>query len=133
MLLQKGIGAHDEAGGAEPALSGPLLGKGILDGMERAILRQPLDGQQFSAVDLRCQRAAGVDGAAIENDAAAAAIARATDQLCSLEMIRVQSFEQCFTGLHPPLYCASVQFQRNVNFRHVISSFLLAPLFFRLA
>src|SRR5690242_18886785 len=104
MLLQKGVGAHDKAGGAEAALSGPFFSKGFLDGVKRTILRQALDGQQFCAVSLCRQGATGVDGTAIQNDAAAAAIARATDQLCTFEMMRVQGLQQRFTGLDAPLH-----------------------------
>ena len=124
MLLQKGVGAYDKAGSAEPALSGSLFGKGFLDGMERTILRQALDGQQFSAIGLRRQRTAGIDGAAIEYDAAAAAITRATDQLCAFKMARVQGFEERFTGQHAPLYRPSIQSQRDVNVRHWAMPFL---------
>lgn len=79
MFLQEGIGAHDEAGRTEATLRGSLFGEGFLDGMKRTILRQALDGEEFRAVGLRRQRTTGVDGAAIEDDAAAAAIARAAN------------------------------------------------------
>jgi hypothetical protein len=43
MLLQKGIGSHNETRGAVSALSSALLGKRLLDGMELALLRQALN------------------------------------------------------------------------------------------
>ena len=89
MLLQEGVGTHNEAGCAVSTLSRAFFGKGFLDGMEGAILGKTLDGQQFRAVGLRCQCATGVDGATVEHDAAAAAIASAANQFCAFEMVRV--------------------------------------------
>ena len=75
MFLQEGVGAHDEARRAVAALGRSLLGEGFLNGVQPLALRQPFDGQHLRSLGLRGQHAAGIDGAPVEHDAAAAAVA----------------------------------------------------------
>src|SRR6266702_2069415 len=86
ILLQKGIGSHNKAGGAVAALSCAFFGKSLLDWVQFTILGESLDSQQFGVLGLGHQHTTGVDGVAIQHHTAAAAIPRAANQLCSVEM-----------------------------------------------
>ena len=44
MLVEEGLRRQDHSGGTEPALDGPFLDKGLLEGMEVSVLAQAFDG-----------------------------------------------------------------------------------------
>ena len=60
-LEQQRVGVEDHARRAVAALVGVVFEKGFLDGMEPAILAQPLDGQHLLAGHVLDRRGAGAD------------------------------------------------------------------------
>src|SRR6267143_869662 len=72
------VDRHDHAGRAEPALEPVLLPEPLLNRVELAVLRQPLDRHDVGAVRLDGEEGAGLDGLAVHDDRAGAALARVT-------------------------------------------------------
>src|SRR6185436_1624703 len=70
------VGRHDHAGRAEPALQPVLLPEPHLDRVQLAVLGQPLDRHDVGAVRLHGKEGAALDGLAVYEDGAGAALAR---------------------------------------------------------
>src|SRR5215218_4008485 len=68
VLVEQGLGGHDEAGRAEAALLGVVLDEGRLERMELGGPAEPLDGLDGPALGLDGEHGAGVDGLAVEED-----------------------------------------------------------------
>jgi hypothetical protein len=59
ILVQQGLGRHDHARRAEPALDPAVVHKGLLDGMQAARMHgQALDGLHLFPLDIGCQKQA---------------------------------------------------------------------------
>src|SRR6059036_2881466 len=82
VTLEHLIGRHDHPGGAEPALQPVFLPEPLLDRVQLAILRQPLDRHDVGAVHLDGEEGAGLDGLAVHEDRARAALAGVTADVC---------------------------------------------------
>src|SRR6266404_2420598 len=80
--LEHLVHGHDHAGGAEPALQPVLLPKPHLDRVQLAVLRQSLDGHDVGAVHLDREEGAGLEGLAVHEDSARAALARIAADVC---------------------------------------------------
>src|ERR1700730_18355936 len=68
-------GGHDHAGGAEAALKGLRIEKGLLHGVQLAVACQPLDGGDLAPRGAEGRRQARVEGFTIDMDGASATIA----------------------------------------------------------
>src|SRR2546425_8604777 len=78
IALEHLVDRHDHAGRAEAALEPVLLPEPLLDRVELAVLRQPLDRHDVGAVRLDGEERAGLDGLAVHEDRARAALAGVT-------------------------------------------------------
>ena len=65
---------HDHAGGAEPALEGLRVDERLLDGMQRTVVRQTLDGDDRVVLGAEGGDQAGVHRLSVEPDRAGAAV-----------------------------------------------------------
>ena len=74
-LLVEGRRGHDHAGGAEAALKGLRIEKGLLHRVQPAVLRQALDGRDRAALGAIGRHQAAMERHAVEPDGAGAAIA----------------------------------------------------------
>src|SRR4030095_12808070 len=70
------VGCQDHAGCAEAALQPVLLPEPLLDRLQLAVLGQSLDRRDIGAVHLDGEEGAGLDGVAVHEDRARAALAR---------------------------------------------------------
>ena len=85
---------HDHAWGTKPALQGMALGEGFLHRMQ-VPLGQALHGGDLGALELNGQHGTRLDGVAIHNDCAAAALAGvAADMGASQATVIAQKFDQ---------------------------------------
>ncbi len=75
LLTVEGGRGHDHAGGAEAALKGLRIEKGLLQGVQLAVLRQPLDGRHLAPGGAEGRHQARVEWLAVDMDGAGAAIA----------------------------------------------------------
>src|SRR5579884_31975 len=76
IALQQLVGAHEKAGGAEPALQAVLVAVGLLDRMQLAVRAgQPFDRHQVGALSLDGEHDARAHGLAVHQDGAGAAYA----------------------------------------------------------
>ena len=66
VLEKKPVDVHDHAGGAEPALETPVVHEGLLERMERPVLRH-LDGRDLRPLDLLEGGLAGPDGLPVDH------------------------------------------------------------------
>ena len=71
-------GRHDHAGCAKAALQAVVLAEGLLHRMQPAVGGETLDGGDFGAIEGDRECGAGLDGAAVHLDRAAAALAGVT-------------------------------------------------------
>src|SRR5256712_9146969 len=78
VALEHLVDRHDHARRAEPALEPVLLPESLLDRVQLAVLRQPLDRHDIGAVRLDGEEGAGLDGLTVHDDRAGAALARVT-------------------------------------------------------
>src|SRR5215468_51461 len=75
VLLEEGVAGHEHARGAVAALE-PVLGhEAFLEGMELAVLLEPLHRHDLPAVGLHSEYRAGLHGPAVEENGAGAAVA----------------------------------------------------------
>src|SRR5262249_7706441 len=74
-LFIEGGGRHDHAGGAEPALEGLRVQKGLLYGMQLAVPRQALDGGDGASLCTIGGHQAAMEWHAVDINGAGAAIA----------------------------------------------------------
>src|SRR5205823_8791922 len=75
VAIEVGFGAHQEAGGAEAALEPAGLDEGALEGVELAVDGEALDRRDGVAFGLGGEHQARVDGQAVDQDRAGAAVA----------------------------------------------------------
>jgi len=75
VLVQQGLGGHDHARGAEPALDGPGQDKGLLDEVGVVRRAQTLHGDDFGALQVHDLGQAGAHGLAVHDDRAGPALA----------------------------------------------------------
>src|SRR5262249_38648410 len=73
-LGEQGSSGQENAGRAISALGGAKLGKGLLERMEAAPLRHPLDRRDPAPLDLDRQHEAGENGLAVDEHGAGAAL-----------------------------------------------------------
>src|SRR6266852_3643035 len=78
VTLEHLVGRHDHPGRAEPALQPVFLPEPLLDRVQLAVLRQPLDRHDVGAVHLDGEEVARLDGLAVHEDRARAALAGVT-------------------------------------------------------
>ena len=76
LLLEESVAGHQHAGRAEAALQPVLLKEALLQRMELAVLFEAFDGHDLAAVGLHGEDRARLDGAAVHDDRAGAAVAR---------------------------------------------------------
>ena len=98
LVVERGDG-HDHAGGAEAALKSLGVEKGLLDRMQLAAGREPLDGRHLAIGGAKGRHEAGVHRFAVEPDRAGAAIAGVAALLDAEEAELAQEGAQALTGL----------------------------------
>src|SRR6266545_4075337 len=86
VLVEQGLGGHDEARGTEAALLCVVLDEGGLERMELVDRAETLDGLDPGVLGLDRQDAAGVDRPAVQEDGAGAARAAVADPLGAGEL-----------------------------------------------
>ena len=74
LVLQQANGRHDHAGGAVAALQAVLLPEAFLDRVQLAVLLEPFDRDDVGALGLEGEDRAGLDGAAVHEHGAGAAL-----------------------------------------------------------
>src|SRR5438445_5574601 len=89
VALEHLVDRHDHAWRAEPALEPMLLPESLLNRVQLAVLRQPLDRHDIGAVRLAGEEGAGLDGLTVHDDRAGAALARVTADVCPGEAHRL--------------------------------------------
>ena len=95
VAVEQGLGGQHDARRAEAALRAAVLDERLLDGMQRRRRRQALDGDDVAARRFQRQHQAGVDGSAVDQHRAGAAVAVAATFLGAGEADAVaQQLEQ---------------------------------------
>ncbi len=89
---------HDHAGGAEAALEGLRVEKGLLHGMQLAVLGQALDGGDLAPGGAEGRDEAAMEGHAVEPDRAGAAIALVAALLDAEPAVLAQEGAQALAG-----------------------------------
>src|SRR5882724_8130335 len=74
VLLEQRAAGYHHAGRAEAALQAVLLHEPLLDGVQLAVLLEPLDGLDLAPVGLDRQHGTGLDRRAVEQHRARAAV-----------------------------------------------------------
>jgi hypothetical protein len=77
VVIQQDFAGKGQAGGAVTALDGAALNEGLLDGMKLPFAGYAFDGGNGFALRRDGQHQAGIDGSAIDDDGAGAAISGA--------------------------------------------------------
>ena len=83
MLFQQLQRAHQEAGRAIAALETVAVAEGLLHGMQLAVFRHPLHGQNLATIGLESEYGAGLDAFAVQQDRAGAAVAGVAANVCA--------------------------------------------------
>src|SRR5262245_60768104 len=118
-----GLPLRDQAGRradlsrrAIAALEGVVLDEGVLQGVQGAILGQPLDGRDMRAILHDGKRQAGIDAPAVDQDGASSALAMVAALLGTGQVEAVaQGVEQGRPGRDIDLSLDSVDDQRDRN------------------
>src|SRR5262249_22703752 len=119
VALEQGLGGHEEARGADPALQSRVLEESLLQRMERLALGHALDGLHLAAVHLAAEDEAGADEAAVQHDAARAAVAGGAAFLATREMQGVaQNVEERLLRLAEVLDLVTVDLCVDVMLGH---------------
>src|SRR5262249_21282647 len=120
--LEQGPPGDEEARGADPALQRGVLEELLLERVECLTGRHALDGLDGPPADLPAQHQAGADEAAVEGDAARAAVPRGAALLAAGEVERVaEDVEQRVLRLAQELHLVSVHRRRDVVLGHQFS------------
>ena len=84
-LVEQGLGREKHARGAKAALQGRVVDEGLFEALELGQLRESLDRQHLTAVDVRDERATSADRGAVDEHGARPANLCVTRALCSGE------------------------------------------------
>jgi hypothetical protein len=107
IFIQERLNAHQQPWCAESALHAVISHKRLLDGAQRLTGAEPLDGLHLSAVELDRQHATRIDGFAVDDDGAGAALRGSAAFLGSLQLENVSDKRERvrlrgnFDGLRP--------------------------------
>jgi hypothetical protein len=101
VMIEKTFCRHKHPRGTETALHGPMLQKGLLQGMQFLSIRvQPFHRGDIGSAAICSKDQAGINGLAVEKNDASSALSGATAFLCSGEsQAQPQHAEKSFMGL----------------------------------
>jgi len=117
MRVEQAFHRHDHAGGAEAALEGLVFEKGLLHGIEVAVLRETFDGGDLFVFDIAGECEARADGFAVDQhgaratDADTATFNRSTvipGKLAKLAGPGIQEFQRHLDALNSRTKCNTV-------------------------
>jgi len=117
--VEKGFRRDDEPGSADAALEGSLFEEGPLERMKLVATGDALDRDEFRALGFDRENTAGVHKAAVENDAAGAAVAVVAAFLgADQSELVAEHFEQALTGLAEEFDIVAVEAELDLGSAH---------------
>ena len=122
VLIEEGLGRERHAGCAEAALDGPVVDKGLLNGVECAVgVLHPFNRCDLSAIGLEGKGDTGLDGLAVEEDRAGPAFPESTALLGAGKVqVLAEKLQKRLPGLDGHLVGYSVHGDVKIYFLHGI-------------
>jgi len=126
IILQQRGDRHDHARCAKTALQRVAIGESLLHGVQFLALREAFDRDDVGPARLHRQHRARLDGAAVDVDRAAAALARiAPDVRAGQLQLVAQHIDEQRAVFHVARLFGAVN--GEFDFRHVLLAFRLKP------
>jgi hypothetical protein len=86
VVFQKDFCRHDHPWGTKSALDRPIIYKGLLNRGQLTALRKAFDGEDITSIGLKGQHQTSIDGFAVDQNGARAAMAFGTTLFCTRQV-----------------------------------------------